>query len=475
MSEPKNDELQNTLSELRRQIDNLKKDGWKNVMSGLGNHLDKLTHNKPAYAPMSYDELHKFVLADSLIQRVIDTYVEESKAGEWQLPLDTEQVAVSKSNPSRVGNVKGDLKGNDSKQAKMLASDAILKFLPSTLLEEILRICVIDGGCLLRLEAQGKYEEELKENSPIYGITPISPAIVVLKNEHFETDANSANYGKPRQYEIKKNFTIDTYMIDHTRTIAIRKPSFLTDIKELNQWWWGISKIEKLYDICSAVSQVPNVCYNLFNQYGQSDYTLSNLEQIVAAGDWKQLEARMEAIQMQRSIVHGTFLGEHEKVESKSPNVTGFDTLVELLFYLASSFSSIPQSKLFGRAQGGLTSTGKGDEKNLNNFLSGLRDSYLVPVLRDVGKRIALQSKFNPDIMNEIVWEDDSTTESEQVDVRLKQAQTDKIYSDMGVLTADEIRTNRFVNGYSIETSVQGETDNEQFQDIAKKPEGDED
>jgi len=478
MGNTKNDEMQAIVSELKKQIDNLKKDGWKNVMSGLGNHLDKLTHNKPAYKPMSYDELHKFVLADSLIQRVIDTYVEESKAGEWQLPLDTEQVAVvakTNSNPhARVGIVKDDLKERGEKQAKTLASDAILKFLPSTMLEEILRICIIDGGCLLRLEAQGKYEQELKENSPIFGITPISPALVVLKNEHFESDANSPNYGKPRQYEIKKNFSIETYMIHYTRAIAIRKPSFLTDIDNLNQWWWGISKIEKLYDICSAVSQVPNVCYNLFNQYGQSDYTLSNMEDIVAAGDWKKLEARMEAIQMQRSVVHGTFLGREEKVESKSPNVSGLDTLVELLFYLASSFSSIPQSKLFGRAQGGLTSTGTGDEKNLNKFLSGLRAGYLVPTIRDVGKRIALQSKFDPDLMNEIVWEDDSTTEAEQVEVRLKQAQTDKIYSDMGVLTADEIRTNRFVNGYSIETSVQGEMDDEQFQDFAKKPEGNE-
>lgn len=424
----------------------VKNDGWQNVMSGLGRNMDKLVHNKPAYASMSYEELHNFVLADSLIQTVIDTYVEESKAGDWQLPLDTEQIA----------------------------SNAILKFLPSTLLEEILRICIIDGGCLLRLEAQGRYEEELNENMPIIGITPISPVIVVLKNENFENDANNPNYGKPRYYSIKKNFAEETYIIHHTRTIAIRKPSFLTNVRNLNQWWWGISKIEKLYPICSAISHVPNVCYNLFNQYGQSDYTLSNMEQLVAAGDWKSLEKRIEAIQLQKSIVHGVFLGENEKVESKSPNVTGFDALVELLFYLASSFSHIPQSKLFGRGQGGLTSSGTGDEKNFGKFLQGLRSGYLVPVLRDVGIHIAAQSKFNPDILNEIIWEDDSSTETELVDVRFKQAQTDKLYFDMGVLDAGEIRKNRFVDGYSIETAVQGEADDERFQDFAKTQEGDE-
>jgi len=439
-------------------MDETKNDGWQNVMSGLGRNMDKLIHNKPAYTPMEYEALHDFVLADSLIQTIIGTYVEESRAGEWQLPLDVEKLSADEE--------------KDSSKKKTLVSDMILKFLPSTLLEEILRICVIDGGCLLRLEAQGRYEEELNENAPILGITPISPAIVKLKNDSFESDVNNPNYGKPRYYEIKKNFGVETYLIHYTRTIAIRKPSFLTNVKNLNQWWWGISMIEKLYPICSAVSHVPNVCYNLFSQYGQSDYTLSNMEQIVAAGDWKALEKRLEAIQLQKSVVHGVFLGKEEKVESKSPNVAGFDALVELLFYLASSFSHIPQSKLFGRGQGGLTSTGTGDEKNLGKFLQGLRASYLVPVLREVGKRIAAQSKFSPDIMNEIVWEDDSSTELELVDVRFKQAQTDKIYFDMGILDAGEIRTNRFVDGYSIETAVQGEADDERFQDFAK-PAGD--
>lgn len=453
-------------------MDETKNDGWQNIVSGLGRSMDKLVHNKPAYTPMSYEELHNFVLADSLIQTIVDTYVEESKAGDWQLPLDSEQAAASNSH-ARAGNVNGNVKGACSKKEKTLVSDALLKFLPSTLLEEILRICIIDGGCLLRLEAEGRYEEELNENMPITGITPISPAAVVLKNEYFEDNAHSSNYGKPRYYHIKKIFAeYGTYIIHHTRTIAIRKSSFLVSMKHLNQWWWGISRIEKLYPICSAVSHVPNVCYNLFNQYGQSEYTLSNIEQLVAAGDWKSLENRLEAIQLQKSVVHGVFLGTSEKVESKSPNVGGFDVLVELLFYLASSFSHIPQSKLFGRSQGGLTSSGTGDEKNLGKFLRGLRSSYLIPVLRDVGKRIAIQYKFSPDIMNEIVWEDDSSTELELVDIRFKQAQTDKTYFDMGVLDSDEIRMSRFVNGYSIETSVHGEAADDRFQDFAKTSEG---
>jgi phage-related protein (TIGR01555 family) len=441
---------------MEQKQEEMKQDGWQNMMTGLGRNRDKMFHNKPAYAPMPYNELHNFVLADPLIQTIIELYVREAKAGEWQLPLDVEQ------------NAETDVQ-NQKKTA--VASNAISKILPSTLLQEILQICIVDGGCLLRLEAVGRYEEELSENIPITGITPIAPSIVVLKNENFEDNANNPNYGKPRYYEIKKNFDAGTYLIHHTRTLAIRKPSFLASMNNLNQWWWGISEIEKLYDICSAVSQVPNVCYNLFSQFGQNEYTLSNMEQLVAAGDWKALEKRVEAIQLQKSVVNGVFLGQGEKVESKSPSVIGLDAIVELLFYLAASFSHIPQSKLFGRGQGGLTSTGTGDEKNLGKFLQSLRSSYLVPVLHDVGKRIAKQSKFNPDVMNEIVWEDDSSTELEMVDVRFKQAQTDKIYFDMSVLTGDEIRTNRFVGGYSIETAVQSEMNDDRFEDFANKDE----
>jgi len=454
--------------------DNEHQDGWKNMMTGLGRHLDKMSYNKPVYAPKTYKELHNFVLADPLIQAIIDIYVRESKVGEWQLPLDVEQKAEQAKPSARAGRVNHKEKGKENRRKYTLAANALTKFLPSTLLQEILYICLVDGGCLLRLEATGLYEEELSENIPILGITPIPPAIVVLKNEHFEDNPHSDNYGKPRYYEIKKNFNTGTYLIHHTRTIAIRKPSFLADVQNLDQWWWGTSEIEKLYGICSAVSQIPNVCYNLFSQYGQNEYTLSNIEQLVAAGDWKQLENRIESIQLQKSVVNGVFLGPSEKVENKSPNVAGFDSLVELLFHLVSSFSHIPQSKLFGRAQGGLTSSGTGDEKNLGGFLQGLRNSYLVPVIRDVGKRLATQLKFNPSILDEIVWSDDSTTELELVDVRFKQSQTDKIYNDMGVLTSEELRLNRFVGGYSLETTVNADMDDDKFTDAAKPLESDE-
>jgi len=50
------------------------------------------------------------------------------------------------------------------------------------------------------------------------------------------------------------------------------------------------------------------------------------------------------------------------------------------------------------------------------------KPSYLIPVIRNVGKCIAKQSKFSPDILNEIVWQDDSSTELKLVDVRFKQA-----------------------------------------------------
>ncbi|MHC4649101.1 MAG: hypothetical protein ACYTBJ_26925 [Planctomycetota bacterium] len=54
--------------------------------------------------------------------------------------------------------------------------------------------------------------------------------------------------------------------------------------------------------------------------------------------------------------------------------------------------------------------------------------------------------EFNP------VWE---PTPTELLEMKKKQAETDKTYIDTGVLTAEEVRESRFENGYSFETQLQ--------------------
>ena len=50
-------------------------------------------------------------------------------------------------------------------------------------------------------------------------------------------------------------------------------------------------------------------------------------------------------------------------------------------------------------------------------------------------------------------------TEKEEITNRKTQADSDKIYIDMGAVTSDEIRESRFANGYSYETILDEETD----------------
>ena len=59
------------------------------------------------------------------------------------------------------------------------------------------------------------------------------------------------------------------------------------------------------------------------------------------------------------------------------------------------------------------------------------------------GEKIAVT--YNP------LYPMDSTQEA---DVRYKIAQADAVYIDRGVLSQDEVRANRFLGGYKLDTSV---------------------
>jgi hypothetical protein len=73
--------------------------------------------------------------------------------------------------------------------------------------------------------------------------------------------------------------------------------------------------------------------------------------------------------------------------------------------------------------------------------------------------------KFNP------VW---VPSLKELIEMRKQQAETDRTYIETGVLGSEEVRKNRFVGGYSFETSVEGELTPKEVDNNKKKKEEEE-
>ena len=103
-----------------------------------------------------------------------------------------------------------------------------------------------------------------------------------------------------------------------------------------------------------------------------------------------------------------------------------------------------------------MNATGEGDARQYYDGITAAQHRELEPkliecchwmqpyLLPDVDPD-ELKPQFTP------VW---SPSQQEQVEMHLQQAQADDIYITNGVLSANEVRQNRFDGGYSFETST---------------------
>ena len=120
----------------------------------------------------------------------------------------------------------------------------------------------------------------------------------------------------------------------------------------------------------------------------------------------------------------------------------------------------IPVTLLFGRSAAGMNATGQGDDDNFNSYIAGLQQTQLLPSLMQLmgilnaGLKAVdvsdgpLTINFNP------LSKRDQKADAETREI---QSRTDKNYMDAGVLSQEEVRKNRFVGGYALDTSVEDE------------------
>ena len=99
---------------------------------------------------------------------------------------------------------------------------------------------------------------------------------------------------------------------------------------------------------------------------------------MLASGNEKQLQTRISAIEMSKSLINAVLLGTDEEYVRDSASVAGLADLLDRFMMLVSAVADIPVTKLFGRSASGLNATGEGDQKSYYDKL-GSEQSALTP------------------------------------------------------------------------------------------------
>ena len=412
----------------------LRLDGWKNLLSGMGGRRDKTRYTRPSPVTRLSDiELAALYYGDPIAADAVDYLPEDMTKAGFEVNGDNGELEQAFN----------ELHGPE-------------KF------KEALAYTELYGGAiiLMDIEGSGTYDQPYDPAKGkkvralrVYPRTRIDlglmKQVVLPESPYFE------DY---EQFVIRK---IDgsTFTAHASRCLIFKSPIRVDPTMAGfvgYERYWGLSAVLRYYDAVAAYGTLIQGLTHLSQELAVGKYKLSNLEQLVAEGDYRAINRRMDAIDTQKSIVNGVFLGEGEDYTREQLTLSGVDSLTDRFMMHVAAATRYSVTRLFGRSAAGLNATGKGDQDNYYDRVKSAQTNRMTPPLIRLlevlnnslkvlpkGEKIAVT--YNP------LYPLDSTQEA---DVRYKIAQADAVYIDRGVLSQDEVRANRFLGGYKLDTSV---------------------
>lgn len=430
----------------------LTSDSWQNLVTGMNDpRKDKGSASFAAYASLGYNALTELYRGDGMTQIIVDVPAREmTRAGcEFQI----------------TGNEAG-----AEKVQKYL--DTKLKILRRLARGTKWKRLYGGAGVLIGVNDGLKLDQPVNEK----GIKSIDYLNVFDPSEIRPIDwqANPAadDFGEPTMYQIfPRIFGVGASVLFekvHASRIVRMNGIEANRIQPTLNYGWGDGVIDRCY---SAVRDYANSHGNaaaLMNDFAQGIYKLKGLANAMGSGREELIRKRIALIDFCRSVLRGVVLdADGEDFERKSTTLAGLSDLLGSIGTRLAAEARMPESKLFGTQPGGL-SGGKQDGalELWHKEIQAEQEEELSPAYLKIARLVMLAAdcevKADPE---EYCVEWNPLSELPQTDeatMHLAQAQADEIYANLGALSGQDIRGNRFKGAYSLNTVIDEEAEYEE-------------
>lgn len=258
-------------------------------------------------------------------------------------------------------------------------------------IDEGLRWGRLYGGAVALILIKGQ-ENSLDKPLDIEAIMPDSFAGLwildrwsgVFPGAELVDDMMDPDFGLPKFYEIRAGENQKLIArVHHSRILRFtgRNLPYLEKIAEM---YWGESEIEPVYEDIVLYDSVMANMGNLTFQANVDTLAIKNLEQLFAVGSIEQ-QKRFWSMMQAQSVCKSNFgtrlIDQETQLSTQQYSFAGFNYVVEAVQMNLSAKTHIPVTKLFGRSPAGMNATGDSDMQNYYDFIDGLRESRLRPVL----------------------------------------------------------------------------------------------
>lgn len=208
------------------------------------------------------------------------------------------------------------------------------------------------------------------------------------------TDLTNPDFGKPEFYKIDLTVHGGGFVYVHRSRLIMFKGRDVPITDQLLDHC-GDSVLESVYEELVKRDNVSNNMNALTFKALLSVYSVKDLDAglgIAGGAAARRLYDTIQAQSVLESNMGIRLIDSNSKLEQLQYNFAGLKDMYEAHVQDVAGASFIPMSKLFGRSPSGLNATGKADIQMYNDRLTIERETYLLPILKQLVPVISMSA-----------------------------------------------------------------------------------
>jgi phage-related protein (TIGR01555 family) len=274
----------------------------------------------------------------------------------------------------------------------------------------------------------------------------------------FQHDPAQPRYGLPVYYPVKfaaAGGVEEEKLVHYTRVLEIHGdtlPRKAAAALSADNRYWGISVLQRAEDRLKTLGSSLGSIDQLLDEMSVGKYKIKDLAMLLSAPEGKaSIQRRVELQDLTRSAFRSQYLDSEEEFSRDSVSFQGIPEVLYIIFMLLSADTGYPITRLFGVSPGGMNATGESDMRNYYDGVRSLQSTELKPILLYFLRVISEWKNIPEPYINFLPLQ--TMNEKEQADLKKQEADTEtaeantyKMYVDMGVLEPYEVRFLKFGN-----------------------------
>lgn len=470
-------------------------DGWVNNILGYNTSRDPRTAHGVVSTWLSQEEAEEMWEGDDVSARAIEAHPNEMTRRGFDLQIQGEDFAAS---DPRESEERSRSKTMDKAEAPTFAPARVQPKPPpeptpeEEMTDEAKEISEELMGMWEDLEADDNYREAMEYARAFGGggifigvddgvadlskpiredrirevrfLTPLTPR--ELYPNSWYSNPNDKAWGRPALYRMDQDpeggiSTRRSFNVHESRIIRFDGIRTTRRNISLNRGWGG-SALGRIQDVIRDFDMAWQGASLTLRDFGVGAVKFKNLAELLAAGEDgdKSLTYRLQQMELVKSQLRAMLLDESETYEKVNTSLAGLPDMMDKFCLRLAAAVSIPVTMLMGQAPAGLNATGESDIRWFYDYCASLQQRMLRRRQNRL-MRLLMLAKKGPTggrepmkwtIAYRPLWE---MTDAQKAELRSKQATTDKLYIDAGVLTPEEVAISRFGGDeWSMETQI---------------------